>query len=56
MTDRKDAKTWRLPTRRAFVAMLAGAVGAATIVGVRKLGAPDPAPADPALPRWIGHV
>ncbi len=56
MSEGNGAKTWRLPTRRAFVAMLAGAVGAATIVGVRKLGVPAPAPADPALPRWIGHV
>ncbi len=56
MIGRKDAKTWRPPTRRAFVAMLAAAVGAVTIGGVRKLGAPEPAPADPALPRWIGHV
>jgi hypothetical protein len=54
VSDKRQA--WRPPTRRAFVAMLASAAGVAALGGVRKLGAPDPAPADPALPRWIGHI
>ncbi|MFT3700277.1 MAG: twin-arginine translocation signal domain-containing protein [Kofleriaceae bacterium] len=51
-------KSWKPPTRRAFVAMLgAGAAMLAMpkpVAATPKLGPPDEDKA-PALPRWIGH-
>lgn len=55
--DKKDSKTWRPPTRRAFVAML-GAAAAAVVVREAK---PTVETADPprspwsGTTRWIGH-
>jgi hypothetical protein len=42
-------QTWRPPTRRTFVAMLATAA-----IALRAKVKPEPEP--PPLPRWIGHV
>ncbi len=45
------SKTWRAPTRRAFVAMVAAAAAAVTLRTKKKERV-----AQPELPRWIGHV
>lgn len=63
MTTRKTEATWRPPTRRVFVGMLAAAATALVVRGPARLGPPDATPvADENLERrahsttlWIGH-
>lgn len=48
------ARTWRPPTRRAFVTML-GAAAAALAVRAAPAPSPAPRPNGAGKPRWIGH-
>jgi hypothetical protein len=55
-TARPDRAPWRLPTRRAFVALL-GAATAAVAVRDRGVAPADEPPRSPwnGTTRWIGH-
>jgi len=54
--DKKDGKTWRPPTRRAFVAMLGAAAAAVALRETKPVETADP-PRSPwsGTTRWIGH-
>jgi hypothetical protein len=49
------AKTWRPPTRRAFVAMLAAAASGVALRGKLPIAADRPRSTWTGKTRWIGH-
>jgi hypothetical protein len=54
--EKPDARTWRPPTRRAFVGMIGAAAAALALrTGEREAQAKAQNPPVPPRPRWIGH-
>ena len=54
--EKPDPRTWRPPTRRAFVGMLGAAAAALALrKSEREAAAKTPGPPIPPRTRWIGH-